>query len=540
MGMEGRMTILLFINIIWASCVIFIFNFSVGEGIGVSWGRQTSQKLLPSAVVDMLLANGMDKVKFFSLNHAVLSAFSGSKISITVTIPNVEWQLINSQDKATAWVRENITDYAHFNNVDITHILVGSEPYTKITIDKSRKFVPDDFNQTYYVDTILPALGYIEEALNKAHSNIKATVSFYTDILKPDIKKPSEGDFRDDVKDRVLKVLERINRTGAPFNVNIYPLNIIREKNLPLEFAFFEEDKQFTIEDGNDTYTNVFDATFDTFVWAKRKYGYDSVPIVVGQIGWPTDGDIYANVSTATRFYQGFFKKIDGNVGTPLQRGPLDLYIYELVDENSKQTLVRGPSERHYGIYNYDGLPKFTVEFNGAGGQRKQLEPAQGVSYMPRRWCIFNSELNIDPEKAKELMNSTCSKADCSSLAYGSSCHGLDMKRNLSYAFNMYFQNRNQDVLGDACNFMGYGIVVNYDPSPNEKCKFPLQILSTIFTGGQGEMGKVLPDANTGETLPALPLTRFTILVQLFIFLLFGFFSKSESTLKFVRTKYFL
>ncbi|KAM7517825.1 hypothetical protein LguiB_016787 [Lonicera macranthoides] len=73
---------------------------------------------------------------------------------------------------------------------------------------------------------------------------------------------------------------------------------------------YFEEDnKKFTIEDGKNVYTNVLDATFDTFVSVLTKNGFPNIEIIV-QVGWPTDGDLYANDETAEKFYRGFLKKL--------------------------------------------------------------------------------------------------------------------------------------------------------------------------------------------------------------------------------------
>jgi hypothetical protein len=69
-------------------------------------------------------------------------------------------------------------------------------------------------------------------------------------------------------------------------------------------------------------YTNVFDANFDTLVWSLRKAGVPDMKIIVGEVGWPTDGDKNANVK---------------NVGTPLRPGHMEVYLFALIDENQKR-----------------------------------------------------------------------------------------------------------------------------------------------------------------------------------------------------------
>lgn len=381
------------------------------------------------------------------------------------------------------------------------HVCIGNEPYMKAN---ASSYVPDENDETTYVALVVKAFKGIDRALQeqKHKYNIKASIPFSTEVLKPDIIKPSKGDFREEMKENMTEILRTLNSSGSPFMVNIYPHYHIREKGYPIEFAYFEEDnKNFTIKDGKNVYTNVFDATFDTFVSALRKNGFPNIEIIV-QVGWPTDGDLYANDETAEKFYRGFLKKLFNKKGTPLYPKQLDVFIFSLVDENSRPIQPRGYSDRHYGIYFHDGNPKYHFNFNCEGGKHKELEPAQGISYMPQRWCVFNNNNNItvDDQLYEKLFGIACRKADCSSLMYGGSCNGaLDRNGNLSYAFNMYFQRLNQKVLEGACNIEGYGVIVTEDPSIGT-CKFPVQILSTIFVGGQGEMGATLA-SNGGKLL---------------------------------------
>ncbi|CAJ2634548.1 unnamed protein product [Trifolium pratense] len=72
-------------------------------------------------------------------------------------------------------------------------------------------------------------------------------------------------------------------------------------------------------------------------------------------------------------------------------------------------------------------------------------------------------------------MSKACTYADCTSLAPGSSCSGLDTKGNVSYAFNMYYQTFDQRK--DACQFNGLSVVTNIDPSPSQSsCHFGIMI----------------------------------------------------------------
>lgn len=76
------------------------------------------------------------------------------------------------------------------------------------------------------------------------------------------------------------------------------------DPNFPKEFAFFNSGSSAPIVDGALTYTNVFDASYDTLIAALEKNGFGSVEVIIGEIGWPTDGDKEANVENARRFNQ--------------------------------------------------------------------------------------------------------------------------------------------------------------------------------------------------------------------------------------------
>lgn len=370
---------------------------------------------------------------------------------------------------------------------------IAHEPYLKAN---ASSYIPDENDETTYVAAIINALNGVAKALQEQNpkNNVKASVPFSTEVLKPDIVKPSEGDFRKEMKENMTQILHTLNSSGFPFMVNLYPHYHIREKGYPFEFAYFEETKEantnFTIKDGQNVYKNVFDAVFDTFVSAIKRNGFPNMEIIA-QVGWPTDGDIHASIPNAETFYRGLLKKLSSNKGTPLYPGPLDVYIYSLVDENARPQQPRGYSERHYGIYWYDGTPKYESTFNPLG-VNKTLERVQGISRMPQRWCVLKNNSKIDDKLYEKLFNIACRKADCSRLMYGGSCNGLlDRNGNLSYAFNMYFQSQSQYIIGDACKFENYGVVVDEDPSV-ATCNFPLQILSTIFIGGQAEMAATL------------------------------------------------
>ncbi|EPS59079.1 hypothetical protein M569_15734 [Genlisea aurea] len=67
--------------------VMMMATGAAGGEIGVNWGRKTSHKFLTSMVADILLQNGIRHLKIFSQDVKGMEAFSGTGISLTVTLP---------------------------------------------------------------------------------------------------------------------------------------------------------------------------------------------------------------------------------------------------------------------------------------------------------------------------------------------------------------------------------------------------------------------------------------------------------------------
>ncbi|CAA7022271.1 unnamed protein product [Microthlaspi erraticum] len=186
---------------------------------------------------------------------------------------------------------------------------------------------------------------------------------------------PSAGRFRPEIIAQMTQIVDFLTKNNAPITINIYPfLSLYGNDDFPLNYAFF--DGAQPVDDHGISYTNVFDANFDTLVSSLKAVGHGDMPIVAGD---------------AYRLYNG-------------------------------------------------------------QGQNKLLVGAQNVTYLQNKWCSFNPEAK-DLTKLAKNIDFACTYSDCTALGYGSSCNGLDANGNASYAFNMYFQVKNQDE--EACIFQG-------------------------------------------------------------------------------------
>ncbi|GJN04550.1 hypothetical protein PR202_ga22109 [Eleusine coracana subsp. coracana] len=451
---------------------------SVVDGLGLNWGTMATRRLPPKVVARLLTDNGFRKVKIFDADARTMSALAGTGVEVMVAVPNDLLAAVAADlDRARRWVRENVTKYTFDGGVNIKFVAVGNEPFLKA------------YNGTFDRTTV-PALRNIQRALYEAgHGKvIKATVPVNADVYDspPDAPVPSAGRFRADVAGVMSELAHHLNATGAPLVVNIYPFLSLYYggAGFPLDYAFFDNSGTAKpVVDGNATYTNVFDANLDTLVSALTRVGLPHLPVVIGEVGWPTDGDARATPALAQRFYKGLLARLAAGKGTPLRPGArVEAYLFGLLDEDAK-SVAPGRFERHWGVFTFDGRPKFPLDLTGQGRAGATLVPAQGVDYLPRRWCVLNPNANTTDgdaagsnNKLADNVGYACGRADCTPLGQGCSCGALDAAGNASYAFNAYYQAQGQDE--SACDFQGLAVVVDTDAS-RPGCNFTVQLVGS-------------------------------------------------------------
>ncbi|XP_066335549.1 glucan endo-1,3-beta-glucosidase 8-like isoform X1 [Miscanthus floridulus] len=440
------------------------------DALGVNWGTMSTRGLPPKVMARLLTDNGFRKVKIFDADERTMKALAGTGIETMVAVPNDMLAAVADYDRARQWVKDNVTKYAFDGGVNIKFVAVGNEPFLKA------------YNGSFDHVTV-PALKNIQRALDEAGHGaaVKATVPVNADVYDSPASDPvpSAGRFRGDVAGLMTAMVRFLNRSGAPLTVNIYPfLSLYGNADFPLDYAFFDGGGAAKpVVDGRVTYTNVFDANFDTLVSALRRVGFGRLPVMIGEVGWPTDGDRHATAALAERFYAGLLKRLAARRGTPLRPGGrIEVYLFGLIDEDAK-SVAPGNFERHWGIFTFDGRPKFPLDLRGDGRPTMPV-PARGVEYLPRRWCVLNpiSAGDAMDGRLADNVGYACSRADCTALGYGCSCGALDARGNASYAFNAYYQAQGQ--VESACDFQGLAVVVDEDASQGA-CNFSVQLVGS-------------------------------------------------------------
>ncbi|KZV16591.1 hypothetical protein F511_30885 [Dorcoceras hygrometricum] len=435
--------------------------------IGINWGRLSSQRLIPSMVVDLLLQNDIKNVRIFQQAANVMEAFYDSGIRVSLGLSNTLLDKYTNSSALGGWIDDKIITYEKV--MEFGYVTVGSNPFSP------------KFSDKMYMNVVDVLMKMQTELNNKNRSHIKATIPTYQDVLNlTSSSRPSEVDFRADIKDEMVRYVQFLRDNNAPLMYSLFPIDHVTNNSLDLEFAFIDNNSTYRIKDINATYKNAIELLYDSLHWAMHKAGAGTVKIVIGAIGWPTDSCPGAGVANAERFYRTFLPYIASGRGTPMRPNEkIDVFLNNLADEN-RMIPELGAYQRHWGIYKFNGEPKFRIDFSGKG---RDIFPsvAKGVTQMPNRWCVFNGNFD-DPRLVEVLKVMACNASDCSSLEKGGSCEGLSYVDRVSYAFNRYFQSKGQasQSSNEKCDLAGLGKVVTDNPS-KEGCEFPVEILSAEY-----------------------------------------------------------
>ncbi|KAI3803573.1 hypothetical protein L1987_31729 [Smallanthus sonchifolius] len=456
---------------------IFI-TFAHGGSIGVNYGRIAGD--LPSAfkVVKLLKSQGIERVKVYDTDPAVLRSLSGTGIKVTVNLPNeLLYAASRKQSFAYGWIRRNVV--AYYPHTQIESIAVGNEVFV------------DPKNTTGF---LIPAMRNIHQALvkYKLDSGIKLSSPVALSALQNSYPS-SAGSFRPELIEQVFKpMFEFLRETGSYLMVNAYPFFAYESNSdvISLDYSLFRENPGVPDAGNGLRYFSLFDAQIDAVFAAMSALKYDDIPLVVSETGWPSKGDeneIEASVENAAAYNGNLIKRVLTGGGTPLRpKANLTVFLFALFNENKKT----GPeSERNYGLF-YPNMQKvynipFTLEDlknfrdesypvagGGDGGAvvRDSTPVRRGGDGSGQSWCVAK---DVGTDKLQSGLDYACGEggADCRPIQPGSTCYDPNtLKAHASFAYNSYYQKMGRAA--GACYFDGSAYVVT-EPPKFGKCEFP-------------------------------------------------------------------
>ena len=280
----------------------------------------------------------VESIKFFHANPSIVIPFGVSK-----KIKNFYIHLSNPELISTKiwkkWVKTHVKP--------ICNRLVGKNIFLVVGNE-----VLADYNIGKYGPKLLPAMRSCQRALYDCGiGHVKIVTPLDTSCLQESYP-PSASRFKPELVPILKEIISFMVSSGSKLTFNIYPY--FAKQHVTKEFALFGNDPGYL--DKGKSYTDLFSAQYDSVIHAVTKLGVRSstrLELVVTETGWPSQGGDMASPENTSRYLEGI--KNICNHGTPLRRGPKEILVFELYDENLKT----GPDfEKYFGIFNHRGQGK--------------------------------------------------------------------------------------------------------------------------------------------------------------------------------------
>ena len=306
--------------------------------IGINIGDLcTTNPWKTDKIVKKLSKLKYEKVKFWHSDPIKISSIlkdTGIK-EVYLHMSNVEFV---KHQNFEAWIIKNVYPIVDRFRDKKFCVVVGNEVLAPWNSDK-------------YADKIVNALRSCYNALRKVGlSNVNVVTPLDLSCLACSYP-PSSAKFI--TNDIIKNIVQFAVDTHSVLCFNIYPF--FARSHVQENFALFEENTGY-IDRGNK-YTNLFDAQYDSIVWAIQKLGVrgsDKIALVCTETGWPSGGAPGATPENMSKYVKGVSKVAEN--GTPLRPGPKDIFLFELYDENLKD----GPEyEKYFGLFKECGQTKF-------------------------------------------------------------------------------------------------------------------------------------------------------------------------------------
>lgn len=314
--------------------------FTTAVGINYSNTYQ-SNPILDSTAASDIIATGITPVKLFNYKQdKFFKAATG--LQLVPGIPNSE--LSNLYNNNTTDIVNALTPYKS----QIAAIMVGNEPLLE--------------NASLYGPMLATALTNLNTALTAAGITVPLSVPFNSGIESVSWP-PSQGAFQPGYAKWLKDVCAFLQTSNSFFTINIYPYyaHINSPQNVPLDYALFTK-TQPQFKDNGLNYYNLFDAMYDATVTALTQIGYGTLPLVVGETGWPTANGLDATVANAQTFNQNLINHINSGNGTPANpTAALQTFLFEMYDEDQKQTPP--DFEPNWGVYENSGGSNYSAKY---------------------------------------------------------------------------------------------------------------------------------------------------------------------------------
>ncbi|RWW78281.1 hypothetical protein BHE74_00013521, partial [Ensete ventricosum] len=314
--------------------------------VGVCFGRSGDNLPSPSVIIQLLKSHRISKVRLFIPIPAVLTALKGTGIQIMMGVPNENIMQLSSggADAALAWLKTNVLAFVDASQV--CYLAVGNE-----VLHTDASLTPHLVPAMYNLHKALQTLGL--------DSTIKLSSPCSSQILSIWMP-PSNGAFAPFCLPAVRSMLKFLSETGAPLMVNMHPFHsFIKDPlSISLNFCLFQAKAPPMLDHGLH-YTSMFDVMLDALAAAMEREGFNGIPVMVTETGWPTAGNNVATPDNAAAYIRGLLDRRLHGIGTPKRPNQaVEVFLSDLFNENTKGGQE---FEKHFGIFQPDGSPVIKV-----------------------------------------------------------------------------------------------------------------------------------------------------------------------------------
>ncbi|XP_016704580.2 glucan endo-1,3-beta-glucosidase 12 [Gossypium hirsutum] len=284
--------------------------------IGIAYSSTVSPPPppLPAKVSSLISTLKITSVRLPDPDPSLIKAFAPTNTSLFLSISNSHLPALASNGSvALSWLRRHVLPF--YPRSKISLISVGNTVLDSTTIQDFSPF-------------LLPATRNLHHALQELGINkiqISATFSFFSTITTA--FPPSSAVFQQPAGDLIIKpLLQFLEQTNSSFLINIYPYNLFRlNSEIPIGFALFQ-DNLFNFRDDPVTgirYFNLFAMMADAVLTAMAAMGYQNIPVVVAETGWPSGGsqaeEVEANGVYAEMYLKGLVRHLKSGAATPFE-----------------------------------------------------------------------------------------------------------------------------------------------------------------------------------------------------------------------------
>mmetsp|Transcript_139000 Transcript_139000/g.432417 ORF Transcript_139000/g.432417 Transcript_139000/m.432417 type:complete len:469 (+) Transcript_139000:831-2237(+) len=208
-----------------------------------------------------------------------------------------------------------------------------------------------------YAQHLAPAMeNLLAELHAQGMTDVTVAVPFFAGVVG-NTYPPSHGAFKDQYKATIAGVAKIIHRTGGEFIIHQYPFFARNDnpRDIHLDFALGETKGHA----GGTTYLGLLGqmlaAARAALINLDREYA--SMPMTIGESGWPSAGHRDASVSNLCTFARHALTE-----APDMDPHLRSFYLFEAFDEGNKAREGSGGHHReyenHFGIMTEDGSPK--------------------------------------------------------------------------------------------------------------------------------------------------------------------------------------